>query len=981
MPNSSNLNDGPASTRSLNELFKDGVLLQTAGNAPVLLSDKDSFWIVQQGEVDVFAVRMENRQPAGARLHLFRAPAGTFLFGLDLENAAANDTLIGVGTPGTQLQRFAMEQFATAWLSDGHSRVLVEALEKWIGLLSLGFAEKVSPPGSKYTEIDVDAPVKVPAGTLLRSSHKLVWLETRGQAVWIGGDRDLPVYDGNLMFPLCKGVWLQSAGDTEIQAFSSSACVGNRKIWLDLQAFHRSVVWWIEIKRQEQQEAERRRFEERIRQDRNKLHQAFVRLGSSLNFKHKRSATEVFSATPLQGACQLVADAMGIELDFSKLTDSGFHEGQKLEDLTRLGDFYTREVLLRDGWWKEDNGPLLAYTKADQHPIALLPISPRRYEMVDPATGARSPVTAVSQHTLAPVAYTLYRPFPPRPLSVKDLLNFALHGSYRDLAAVLGVGALGGVLGLLIPIMTGVIVDSVIPDAARGQLFQVAMILLVSVFAVLAFDLTRSIAMIRLEGRMDAQTQAAVIDRLLSLPAPFFRQFTAGDLASRSMGINGIRKILSGATLTAILTCVFSSINLVLLFWYDWQLALIGIGLTLLGASITGLLSAFMVRYQRKIADIQGRNYGIILQLFTGIEKIRVTGTEDRAFAFWADSFGEKKAIAMKTGEIKALLDTISSFLPLFSTMLIYLFFIKLNAAKMSTGSFLAFTTAYGSFQNAMLQMTQTLSNTLHAIPLFERARPILQTAPEATAKKEGVVTLSGRLQVDHIKFRYTPEGPLIVKDFSLQASPGEFVAIVGGSGAGKSTLLRLLLGFEKPESGVIYYDDQDLQDLDIRRLRRQIGVVLQNGQLQAGDIFKNIVGTANLNLEHAWEAARMVGLADDIQAMPMGMQTMIPPGGGNLSGGQRQRILIARAIVRRPKVLFFDEATSALDNRTQSLVTESIDKLQVTRIVIAHRLSTIMGANRIYVVQHGEVIEVGTYSELMDKKGFFYQLAVRQVA
>ena len=601
--------------------------------------------------------------------------------------------------------------------------------------------------------------------------------------------------------------------------------------------------------------------------------------------------------------------------------------------------------------------------------------------MVDPQQASRTRVTSSVGDLLEPQAYVFYRPLPPEALSRTDILKFAFQGVLRDLSLVVVVGVLGAVLGLLIPIMTGIIIDSVIPGSAKGELFQIGMILLACVLVTLMFNITRSIAMVRIEGRMDASVQAGVMDRLLALPPPFFRKFTAGDLANRTMGINTIREILSGATLTAVMSGIFSLFSLALLFYYDLKLALVAIGLTLLGVLFTVVLSMWMLRYQRQIFDIQGKTAGIVLQFLTGIAKLRITGTEERAFAVWADRFSEKKAMAFKSGKVNAGIDTISSLIPLVATTVIFVCFLQFRMGEMSTGHFLAFNAAFSGFQSTLLQTTLVLSSVLQVIPLFERAKPILDAVPETHRRKGKIKRFNGTVEAAHVTFRYDPTGPLILKDVSLRVTPGEFVAVVGESGSGKSTLLRLLLGFESPESGAIYYDGQDMKDLDIREIRRKLGVVLQNGQVMAGSIFQNIVGATNLTLDHAWEAARMVGLADDIKAMPMGMHTMVPPGGSTLSGGQRQRLMIASALVRRPRIIFFDEATSALDNLTQGIVKNSLEQLMVTRLVIAHRLSTITNADRIYVLQAGKIIESGTYEALMANKGFFYELAKRQIA
>jgi ATP-binding cassette subfamily C protein len=296
------------------------------------------------------------------------------------------------------------------------------------------------------------------------------------------------------------------------------------------------------------------------------------------------------------------------------------------------------------------------------------------------------------------------------------------------------------------------------------------------------------------------------------------------------------------------------------------------------------------------------------------------------------------------------------------------------------TGDFLAFLAAYGACQGALLATCVALLNTLSVIPLYEQAKPILVTRPEVDVVKTDPGTLTGDIEVQGVTFRYSSDGPPVLRCLSLHVRPGEFVAFVGPSGSGKSTILRLLLGFESAESGAIYYDGQELAGLDVSAVRRQIGVVLQNGRLLSGDIFSNIVGSAPLALDDAWAAARMAGFADDIQAMPMGMHTVVSEGGGTLSGGQRQRLMIARALVHRPRLLFFDEATSALDNRTQGIVSASLEQLQATRIVVAHRLSTIVSADRICVVERGQIVQNGRYEELIDQPGLFATLARRQI-
>jgi ABC-type bacteriocin/lantibiotic exporter with double-glycine peptidase domain len=411
-------------------------------------------------------------------------------------------------------------------------------------------------------------------------------------------------------------------------------------------------------------------------------------------------------------------------------------------------------------------------------------------------------------------------------------------------------------------------------------------------------------------------------------------------------------------------------------------------GIVLIALLATFLAAWAKLRVQRTVMEVEGRLSGLVLQLLAGAAKLRVTGAETRAFAQWAKEFSLQKRLGFQTGRVDAAVEVWNAAFPLLSSATIYfsvMWFAKETAKSggtpLSAGDFIGFNAAFGIFLSETLQLASAGMQALSVVPLFERARPILEEAPEVDAAKADPGEISGRIQVERVTFRYAADGPAILNDVTVSVEPGEYVAFVGASGSGKSTLLRLMLGLETPEAGSVYYDGKDLATIDVNKLRRRIGVVTQNSAIRAGSIFANIVGSLPLKDEDAWRAARMAGMEDDIKAMPMGMHTVLTQGGGTISGGQKQRLMIARAVVSRPRVLFFDEATSALDNKTQAIVTRSLNELQATRIAIAHRLSTIMGADRIYVMDAGKVVQVGTYEELAAVPGVFADLIKRQVA
>ncbi|MFV2065572.1 MAG: NHLP bacteriocin export ABC transporter permease/ATPase subunit, partial [Pirellulales bacterium] len=490
----------------------------------------------------------------------------------------------------------------------------------------------------------------------------------------------------------------------------------------------------------------------------------------------------------------------------------------------------------------------------------------------------------------------------------------------------------------------------------------------------------QSVAMLRIESRMDLSVEAAVWDRLLNIPASFFRRYTAGDLAMRAMGISYIRQSLTQSASSSLLTFFASIIYFGLLFYFDSRLALWAVGLFLLIVGATCLSVIFQLPYEREQQHHRGRVWGIVLQLFTGISRLRVAGAEERALAYWARHYSQQTRATIRSQLVANNLGAFIATLPILAPLAIFASISLFPSKTLSVPLFMAFYAAFTVIIMSAITMSRTISSLLDVIPLFERAKPILEATPEFDRGKRNPGQLSGEIEVSHVSFRYHEDGPLILDDVSLQIRPGEYVAFVGPSGAGKSTVLRLLLGFETPIAGSIYYDREDLANVDQLAVRRQIGVVLQDGKLMPGDILSNITGSAPLTLEDAWEAARLSGLDEDIQQMPMGMYTFLSDGESTLSGGQRQRLMIARAIVKKPNLLFFDEATSALDNVTQAKVSQSLDNLKATRVVIAHRLSTVINADRIIVIDKGQLVQQGSYDELVEQKGLFSDLVKRQL-
>ncbi|MEU8811554.1 NHLP bacteriocin export ABC transporter permease/ATPase subunit [Streptomyces violaceoruber] len=696
----------------------------------------------------------------------------------------------------------------------------------------------------------------------------------------------------------------------------------------------------------------------------------------------KRSAqrTTAADADATYAACGLVARAAGIPL---AEPSPGGTESDRLDPVERIAlasRVRTRSVRLADRWWREDVGPLVGHRTLSGAPVALLW---RRggYVAVHPATGRETPVERANAGEFEPRAVMFYRPLPERRPSPLGLLRFCLAGTRRDLTSLLLAGLVTVALGALVPIATGRVLGEFVPKAQAGLIVQVCLAVMLSSAVAAAFMLLQNLTILRLEGRIEATLQPAVWDRLLRLPTKFFTERSTGELASAAMGISAIRRLLAGVGPTVAQSVTVGAMNLGLLLWYSVPMAFAAIGMLVVVAGVFLGLGLWQVRWQRRLVKLTNKLNNQAFQTLRGLPKLRVAAAENYAYAAWAERFAHSRELQQRAGRIKNLNAVLGAvYLPL-CTLLMFMLLAGPARGSMSAAEFLTFNASVTMLLTSVTQLTGAFVSGVAALPLFEEIRPVLDATPEVRTASTRPGPLSGAIEARRLSFRYTDDGPLVLDDVSFEVRPGEFVAVVGPSGCGKSTLLRLLIGFDRPLSGSVLYDGQDLAALDQSAVRRQCGVVLQHAQPFTGSILDVICGTEAYTPEEAMAAARMAGLAEDIERMPMGLHTIVS-GSGAVSGGQRQRLMIAQALIRRPRILFFDEATSALDNETQRRVIESTKALNATRIVIAHRLSTVLDADRVIVMEDGRVAQQGPPARLLaDTGGRLHELVRRQLA
>ncbi|GJG89786.1 NHLP family bacteriocin export ABC transporter permease/ATPase subunit [Gemmatimonadetes bacterium T265] len=968
--------------------------LDVGGNHPFVLSG-DAVWLVVDGGVDVFTVRVEGDAPAGARTHLLRAGPGDPLVGMGGASAGHPFGLLAVSAGHARIRRTTRERLVAHAAATGEYDQVAALVDAWITALSAGLAPTVPP--QRCAEWAPDQVVAVAEPLNARPRDAVLWVRhATGHSYLLGRD-DLEV-NGVGPTPIGRHAWLDVREQCRVLTGTTVDALRNGALWAGLDRLHAIVLSDAEHAIRAREAEEHARSERRERAQRATLLDACRQMAGVLTRGARQHAVPEYTSANRAGvdgpdgdlfaACRLVAGCLGFVVRSPSRSAGGPPPRDPLAAVARASRFRTRTVALRDDWWRHDNGPLLAYVADGHRAVALVPAPGRQvgYVLHDPRTGTARAVTPAVADSLEPIADAFYRPFPDRAMGVRDVVRFGAYGCAPDLRLIVLMSVAAALLGLLPPVVTGALFNDVIPSAQRGQLVQLTAVLVVCAVATSLFETTRAVALLRVEGRMSNAVQSAIWDRLLRLPTSFFRPYTAGELAARAMGVDAMRQIISGTTVTAIVGGVFSLCNFGLLYYYSaslarWATLLIAVSLAV---SMTG--SWLQLVSQRRVYLLQSKASGSVLQLLSNVGKLRVANAEVQAFASWAERFAEQRRLQFRSRTVGNVVSAFNAAFPVVANIVIYYAALGLltadaGAATLRTGDFLAFMAAFVSCLTNLIATSTALLSSFNVIPLYEQARPILTALPEVDEQKTDPGLLAGAIEVQHAHFRYQEDGPAVLRDVSLTIAPGEFVAFVGASGSGKSTMLRVLLGFERLAAGAVYYDGQDLQGLDVQAVRRQMGVVLQNGRLISGDLFTNIVGSNQATLDDAWEAARMAGLDEDIRAMPMGMHTVTSEGGGTLSGGQRQRLLIARAIVHRPRILLFDEATSALDNRTQAIVSASLERLQATRVVVAHRLSTILNADRICVFDHGQVVETGTYAELMERGGLFASLARRQIA
>jgi NHLM bacteriocin system ABC transporter ATP-binding protein len=948
-------------------------------NQTITLTGSVEQWFVGAGVVDIFAVERDAEGRPGLRHFLANMPAPALFCGLG--QAAAGQVDVIAVSRGATVYALGIPELAGIAAQPPVQPAMARLLDLWIEGITAGLARFFAVRSAPVTTLMPGAEALPPPGNLVVTPRGVVWaFVAEGSARFMGIDE---VTVGTLL-PLSPESFLAqpAEGGLKVAGYPTPGLLLAPGWWGRIQAFHDSYLRCLAHSIDKEHDIEASRLEKRAAKSADAIGGTLGRLVRLVTPWQQHNAAEN-PDNALANACAIAAKPLGITIENSALLTRRRGEDQPLtvEEVARVARVRARQVALRGEWWRQDLGPVVAFAADDDRPLALVPGGRTGYILHDPTQGGPPrPLTPDLAMHVQPMAWAFYAPLPDGPLKVSDLLRLGLRNQKFDMAVAMAAGAVGSIVANTLPVATAAVFQTIIPGHHTSQLIQIGLALIIAAFAGVVFKITGDIAMLRIEGRIAGTLQAGVLDRLLRLPSSFFTTYSTADLANRTLTVEAVRKALTGLVMSSFMSGIFSLTSLGLLFYYQPMAALVAMLMFIIMVGVAAYTGFRQLKALFEGEAISGNIMSLVLQLISGIQKLRMTGSEDRAWVNWGRNFAEMRTRSQKSRKISNGYAVFMAGYDVLSLGLVFLIVTLAAGEKLETGQFLAFVTAFTMFMASMAQVSRAVIQCFTVTPMISRAKPLLQASPEVDATKADPGRLAGDIEVNGVFFRYDRDSPRVLNGLTVTVKPGQFVALVGPSGCGKSTLMKLMLGFERPEAGGIFYDGLDLRTLDVQSVRRQIGVVLQSGRLMPGSIYENVKGASDATVEGAWEAVRMAGLEEDIRAMPMGMHTVLTEGSAALSGGQVQRLLIARAMVAKPRIIFFDEATSALDNRTQAVVTESLSRLSVTRIAIAHRLSTVKDANRIYVLNEGKAVEAGTYDELMTKGGLFAELARRQL-
>lgn len=939
------------------------------------LDDPDIVWYVESGCVDLFSVGVEDGVAATAYKHVLRVGEAELLFGVAMSEDAPL-RLRAKASADLVARRIPLAELFDGRLGDA----LISRIDAWIEGMTEAIVQEIVAPPTPEARLEAGADIVLTPGGTASSRRGVIWVPASEDNLFVG---TISTACGEV--PLTPASWAQFNGSPPArQVLATAALLREGRCAAGLAEFHRVALAAIQENRAlvladlailQMERTELRREQETDAQE------ALSELASG---KAGREAptTELLAALRVIGAREQIRfmSPAGAEPDTQAVALSG---------ILRASNVRTRAVRLPadQEWWRGDNGAMLGYLGDDRVPVALIPSGAAgRYLIYNPRNGRTRRITRQLVAALDTRAIVFYPPLPQRPLGTADVARMVSAGAGRHLLKYAAIGVMVALIAYIPPLVLGLVVSHIVPTGDRSALRAAIAGVVALGFIGGLMQLMQSFILVRIEGRGATRITSAFWNRLLSLPSRMLRGYVAGELAVRALSFQQLRDVVSGTVANAVTSLIFMlpAAGLLIAFESALTVPLLAVGLVVLLVLV--LLGAVQLPWRQRVLETAQELYGKLYEFINAIGRVQKARAMGAVFAAWAVPYRLQKSAEHRANQLDALMRAVNASAPLIASTALLAMFALGAAPDASIGDFLLVYLAGTVFFSALSRLGTTVSALTEVLSTYRQAAPLLSQAPESPAEKQIPRTDASRLgedvRLDHVTFRYDSNGPLTLDDVSIRCRPGEFVAIAGESGSGKSTIFRLLLGLEEPQYGSVYYGGYDLSGFDLEAFRQQIGVVTQDATLMSGTILENIIGVdTSLTEDDAWTAAELASVADDIRKMPMGMNTAVGEDVALLSGGQAQRLLIAAALIRKPRLLLLDEATNSLDNTTQASVVANIDRTLASRIVIAHRLTTIRGADRIYVMSAGKVVQEGSFDELSAQPGMFRELAARQTA
>jgi ABC-type bacteriocin/lantibiotic exporter with double-glycine peptidase domain len=676
----------------------------------------------------------------------------------------------------------------------------------------------------------------------------------------------------------------------------------------------------------------------------------------------------------LEDALLHLADLMDIHL----VIPTG-HLGDDTDTIIDRVSIYSgiriQKINLDQSWWKEDLGMILAFI--NDNPCVLVPKKHGGYYRSNPS--GKLQLTTHELSHISPYGYILTKPLPDKIDSLFDLARFTFREFLPEFRSILYLQLFLSFILMTLPILIGYCFNHFTEVIENQQIGVLSIALIINSLIYFLLSIFQSLVLLHLRFKAQVRLEPAIWDRLLKLTPSFFRNYNSGNIAYRASVVSAIQEMLTQSTILSLFSLIISFVSFGLMCYYDIKLALLALPGFFIILPLVYVIAHHSLIYQKKVFENLSRQSGFVFQIINSIIKIKVSATESRVFNLWADYFSNLISFRYKSEKILISVYVIHGSLLIIMSLILFIIYIY-SGHQLTFGSFIAFNAAFSQFFSSLLVMTSFISTITAIIPLFEQSSIIYQAKMDPLQRTGSHIKLEGKITMQNVSFRYDENQPLIYKNLNLTINPGEIVGITGSSGAGKSTLFRILMGLEKPLDGHIYYDDINIDMINLISLRQQVGVATQRSKLISGTIFENIVGNdRSLTRKDAWDMIYKLGIENMIASLPMEIDTLVSDGMQTLSRGEQQKIILARALIKKPKILFLDESTSALDSESQAKVQAYLADLNITQLIIAHRLSFLKHVDRILVLHEGRIIQDDSFEALIRAEGFFAEMARHQ--